>query len=63
MVGRAMLKNMKYKNVLNFVDLMYSVIELSLGEYENSVDMLIKLVEEQNQNDQLIIGKYCVCYE
>lgn len=54
MVGRAMLKNVKYKDVFNFIDLMYSVIELSLGEYGNSVDMMIKLVEEQNQNDQNI---------
>ncbi|VVC39402.1 ABC transporter-like,P-loop containing nucleoside triphosphate hydrolase,ABC transporter [Cinara cedri] len=30
------------------------VIELSLGEYENSIDTLVNLVEEQNQNDQHI---------
>lgn len=35
---------------------MYSVIELSLGEYENSINLLVKLVEEQNQNNQLLVG-------
>lgn len=35
---------------------MYSVIELSLGEYGNSINALIKLTEEQNKNDKHIIG-------
>lgn len=36
---------------------MYPVIELSLGDYENSIDALIKIVDEQNLNSQNIIGK------
>lgn len=44
-------------NLLNFVYLMYLVIDLSLGEYENSVDLLIKLVNEQSQNDLPLISK------
>lgn len=54
MVGNVILT--KCKNVFNFVNLMYSVIELSLGEYGNSVDAMIKLVKEQNQSHQRIIG-------
>lgn len=47
----------KFINLFKFVYLIYSVIELSLGEYGNSIDTLIKLVEEQNLNDQYIIGR------
>lgn len=54
MVGNVMLT--KFKNVFNFVDLIYSVIELSLGEYGNSVDVMIKLVEEQNLSYRRTIG-------
>lgn len=42
--------------MFNLVNFMYSVIELSLGEYGNSTDLLIKHVNEQNQNYQGIIG-------
>lgn len=35
---------------------MYLVIELSLGEYGNPVNMLIERVNEQNQNDFSIIS-------
>lgn len=53
-----MLKEKKYINLLKkFVYLIYSVIELSVGDYGNPIDSLIKLIEEQNQNDQYIIGK------
>lgn len=52
-----MLKEKKYINLLKFIYLIYSVIELSVGDYGNPIDTFVKLVEEQNQNDQYIIGK------
>lgn len=57
MVCNITLKEKIYKNVIKFIDLIYSVIELSSGEYGNSIDTLIKLVEEQNQNDQHIVSE------
>lgn len=52
-----LIQKKEFKNIFIFINLMHSVIELSLGEYGNSINPLIKLVDEQNQNDRLIVGK------
>lgn len=56
-------KRKKYINLFKCVSLIYPVIELSLGEYGNSIDLFIKLVEEQDQNDQYIIGRLFIKWQ